>query len=196
MTLAAVLLAAGRSTRFGQADKIAADLAGLPLGLHAARALAALPLDARYVVTASDVIDWPGFSPIRNDRPEDGMARSIALGVAAARASGATAILVALADMPFVPPAHHARLLALHRGADTLVASGDGVRRMPPALFGERWLPMLEALTGDAGARSLLARADLVTAPPDWLADIDRPSDLDQARLRTGHEEAPVRHEG
>jgi molybdenum cofactor cytidylyltransferase len=186
MKVAAVLLAAGRSTRFGQANKIAADLAGLPLGLYAARALAALPLDARYVVTATDAIDWPGFSPIRNDRPEEGMARSIALGVAAARAGGATAILIALADMPFVPPAHYARLLALHRGADTLVASGDGTRRMPPALFGQDWLPMLEALTGDAGARSLLDRAELVPAPPDWLADVDLPSDLDDARRRAG----------
>ena len=52
MSVAAILLAAGRSRRFGAADKLAVDLDGLPLGLHAARTLADVPLAARILVTA------------------------------------------------------------------------------------------------------------------------------------------------
>jgi molybdenum cofactor cytidylyltransferase len=182
MTIAAVLLAAGRSTRFGAADKLQASLGGIPLALHAARTLAKLPFAARFVVTAGATLDWPDFLPIVNDRPEAGMARSLALGVAAARAAGAEAVLVALADMPFVPVAHFARLTALHRGPPSLAASSDGETRLPPALFGADWFAVLEALSGDKGARALLDRAEPVVAPADWLVDIDSVADLASAQ--------------
>jgi molybdenum cofactor cytidylyltransferase len=178
MTIAAVLLAAGRSTRFGAADKLAAPLAGVPLRLHAARALVPLPLAARFVVTGPAILDWPGFEVVANDRPEAGMAHSIALGLAAARRRGADAILIVLADMPFVPTDHFRRLLAGHSGPRSIVASSDGKRRMPPAVFGADWFVELERLSGDQGARALLDRAALVTIRPETLLDVDRPDDL------------------
>lgn len=183
MNIAAVLLAAGQSTRFGETDKIAAPLNGLPLGLHAAHTLAALPLTVRFVVTGPTTLDWPGFEIVTNDQPGAGMARSIALGVAAARRAGAEAVLIALADMPFVPAAHFLRLIARHHGPTSLAASTNGARRMPPALFGADWFATLEGLTGDQGARTLLDRAEMVPAAADDLLDIDRPSDLAAARL-------------
>lgn len=181
MRVAAILLAAGRSTRFGAADKLATPLEGIPLGGHAARTLLRLGLSVRLVVTGAGGSDWPGFERVLNDRPEAGMGRSVALGVAAARARGAAAVLIALADMPRVPEAHFRRLLARDLRADTLVASTDGDRRLPPALFGARWFAHLEVLEGDRGARALLERAELVETSPDALVDVDRPADL--ARL-------------
>ncbi len=106
MTIAAVLLAAGRSTRFGAANKLTATLGRLPLGLHAARAVAGLDVSVRFVVTSPGETEWPSFEIVENDRPEDGMAHSLALGIAAARGYGADAVLIALADMPFVPKDH------------------------------------------------------------------------------------------
>jgi molybdenum cofactor cytidylyltransferase len=187
MTIAAVLLAAGRSTRFGAADKLAATLGDRPLGLHAAHALAPLDLAARFVVTGPAETEWPSFERIENDRPEDGMAHSVALGTAAARQFGAHAVLIALADMPFVPTEHFERILAGYRGADTLVATSDGVRRMPPALFGSDWFAELEALSSDRGAYALLRRAAIVVTEADTLLDIDRPQDLALAQARLGH---------
>lgn len=178
MTVAAVLLAAGLSRRFGSDDKLSMPLNGTPLALHAAGALAALPVEHRIVVTGRQTIDWPSFTIVTNDQPESGMARSLAFGVRAARALGADAVLVALADMPFVSPDHFAKLLAAGRGADSIVASSDGARRMPPALFGGAWFPTLERLTGDAGARMLLHQADEIVATPAELMDIDDPLDL------------------
>lgn len=178
MTIACVLLAAGQSLRFGTDDKIATPLDGTPLGLHAARTLRSLPLAAHFVVTNSIQLDWSGWEIVRNDHPEAGIARSIALGVAAARRSGANALLLALADMPFVPTAHFERLLAHDRGPASLAASSDGRHRTPPALFGAAWFDALERLSGDQGARALLADAVTVETSPADLRDVDRPADL------------------
>ena len=169
MNVAAVLLAAGRSSRFGAADKLAAPLHGLPLGLHAARALVPLPLVARYVVTGPTTLDWPGFDILPNDRPEAGMAHSIAL-----------------ADMPFVPTDHLRHLLARYQGPGTLVASSDGNRPLPPALFGADWFAALEGLTGDRGARELLTRAERVEAAQEELIDIDTEEQLRALHRRSG----------
>lgn len=178
MTVAVVLLAAGRSTRFGAADKLAAPLNGMPLGFHAARTLATLALPLSVVVTGPTTLEWPGFERIVNDRPDAGMGRSLALGVAAARELGASAILVALADMPRVPAAHFRKLLARDILPDTRVGSTDGIRRLPPALFGAGWFPALESLDGDQGARMLLVDAEVVAAPTNALVDIDSEDDL------------------
>lgn len=184
--IAAVLLAAGLSSRFGQADKLLAPLDGLALAQHAAGALTQLPLHARLVVTRDVGMDWPGFGIVANDRPEAGLSRSLALGVTAARALDAEAVLVALADMPFVPAAHFVALIGRFSGPASLVASMAGADPMPPALFGSDWFGELESLRGDRGARALLRNADLVRAPAQWLVDIDRPEDLAQARARQG----------
>ncbi|MBA2935903.1 nucleotidyltransferase family protein [Sphingomonas sp. CGMCC 1.13654] len=184
MKIAAVLLAAGRSERFADGDKLAAPLGGLSLGLHAARTLAALPLSGHIVVTGPRGMAWPDVTVVPNDRRDAGMARSIALGVAAARRTDIDAVLIALADMPFVSVEHLERLIACYRGPDTLVASSDGVIRMPPALFGAAWFDTLETLSGDRGARAMLEQAEIVLADPAELHDVDRVADLEAARGR------------
>lgn len=178
MRVAAVLLAAGRSTRFGAEDKLMALLDGIPLGLHPARTLAALPFAARLAVTGAIERSWPGFDIVRNDQPDLGMGHSIALGVAAARQRGADAVLIALADMPLVSANHFARVMACGQGPDSLAASSGGVNRMPPALFGSAWFDRLEQLSGDKGARMLLDQAEIVACAPGELIDVDHPADL------------------
>jgi len=184
MSVAAVLLAAGLSRRFGTDDKLAMQLDGVPLGLHAARTLAGLPLDHRIVVTGPSPLDWPGFTPVTNDRPEQGMGHSLALGVRPARALGVSAVLVALADMPFVSSCHFALLLSCYRDPDSIACSSDGKRRMPPALFGSRWFDALADLSGDTGARALLGKAQPVIAGADELADVDDRADFHAAAGR------------
>lgn len=184
MKIAAVLLAAGRSERFADGDKLAAPLGDLPLGLHAARTLSALPLAMHIVVTGPSGMAWPDFTVVPNDRRHAGMARSIALGVKAARRTDIDAVLIALADMPFVSVEHLERLIAFHRGPETLVASSDGIVRMPPALFGAAWFDALETLSGDRGARAMLEQAEIVLADPAELHDIDRLVDIEAARAR------------
>jgi molybdenum cofactor cytidylyltransferase len=183
--VALVLLAAGRSTRFGPTDKLTAMLDGLPLGLHVARSLAALPFAGRLAVIGAGSPDYraEGFAVVVNADPAAGQAQSIRLGIAAVCGGGndadADAALILLADMPRVTVAHIDALLARYGDAgDDIVASGNGGIAMPPALFGRRHFPILRALEGDKGARALLDRAALLAAPAAMLVDVDTPADL------------------
>jgi molybdenum cofactor cytidylyltransferase len=181
-----VLLAAGRSQRFGAADKLEADLNGTPLGLHVVAALADVPFRARIVVRSGCGLDFAahGYTDIANPRPELGMSGSVQLGVERARAMGAAAALIALADMPCVTAAHVRRLLDAGGADDAVVASSDGMKPMPPALFGHGRLDALLGLTGDAGARDLLRGGRHVAADSAELVDIDTLEELRALRDR------------
>jgi molybdenum cofactor cytidylyltransferase len=181
-----VLLAAGRSTRFGAGrHKLHQELFGRPLGEVAAGTLAALPFRERVAVTAAGGLDVAalGFREVVNDDPEAGMAQSLALGVEAADRLGAAAVLVALADMPCVTAAHVERIFAA-AGGGGVVASSDGHAAKPPALFTRDQFGRLKALSGDAGARALLRDAALVVAPADELVDVDTAEELERLRER------------
>jgi molybdenum cofactor cytidylyltransferase len=175
-----VLLAAGRSQRFGAADKLEADLNGTPLGLHVVAALADVPFRARIVVRSGCGLDFAnyGYTDIANQRPELGMSGSVRLGVERGRTMGAAAVLIVLADMPCVTAAHVRRLLDAGGADDTVVASSNGTKPMPPALFGRGRFDTLIGLTGDAGARDLLRGGRQVVADPAELVDIDTLEEL------------------
>jgi molybdenum cofactor cytidylyltransferase len=180
-----VLLAAGRSLRFGSADKLEATWRGRPLALHAVAALKPIPFAERLAIVSHTTLDFEalGYRAIVNDRPEDGLSSSLRLGVAAAQEAGAAAMLVALADMPRVTTAHVERVLEAGDRADAIVASSDGLRIRPPALFAAGRFAELAAIRDDEAVRALLAEAIRVTAGEDELVDIDTIEDLE--RLRT-----------
>jgi molybdenum cofactor cytidylyltransferase len=188
--VALVLLAAGLSARFGPRDKLAEPLGGVPLALHAATMLDAFPFASRIAVTQGDN---PGlaacsFTLVVNEHPSKGQGRSIALGMGAIGA--AEAVLIALADMPFVAAAHIQRLLDAFDGPDAIVASTDGETPCPPVLFGAAHLAALLRSSGDRGPRELLWNATLVVAPKIEMMDIDTASDLATAererKIRSG----------
>lgn len=178
--VALVLLAGGQSQRFG-GPKLLAPLAGKPLALHTAEMLAALPFASRYAVVGPQVPDLSalGFQCVPLQPEGAPQARSLALGVAAAQAGGARAVLVALADMPLVPEAHIRALIAQFDG-DRIATSADGVT-MPPAIFGAQHIAALTALDGDRGAAVRLNGAPTVALDPHLALDVDRPEDLARA---------------
>lgn len=182
--IAVILLAAGQGIRFGS-DKLLAEINGEPLGLKPAQMLILLPFAIHLAVCRPDselaaLYKKLGFDVVANDQPEIGQAHSLHLAVKAAMTTEAKALLVALADMPFVSAAHVAALVAAYDG--TITASTNGLSSMPPAVFPrERW-PELLATSGDAGARILLRDAKLCPAPAGELRDIDTPADLDASK--------------
>ncbi|BEV01795.1 nucleotidyltransferase family protein [Novosphingobium olei] len=173
--IALVLLAAGRSERFG-GNKLAATLSGRPVIEHTMAALAPLPLRWRFAVVSATTPPLPGYHTLPLDPPDSPQSASLRLGVAAAQARGAKAVLVALADMPLVPTAHFATLLDRFDG--TRIASQAGGVPMPPALFGASCFRALQSLTGDRGAGLLLRDAPAVPLPKGADLDIDTPQDL------------------
>lgn len=183
----AVLLAAGLSRRYGGAGKLLAEFRGKPLVLHAAGTIAALPFSRRLAVCRrgddelAAMLDQLGFVVVRNPDPAQGMASSLALGVAAA--GEPEALVIALADMPLVTAAH-LRMLVDRLAPGSIVASvaRDGDAPTPPAAFSRPHLPDLLRLTGDKGARHLLQGADLVVAPEGTLTDFDTPEDFRRAQ--------------
>ncbi|MBY0581785.1 MAG: nucleotidyltransferase family protein [Sphingomonas sp.] len=179
-----VLLAAGRSLRFGSADKLEASWRGKPLALHAVAALRPIPFIGRVAIVSDTALDFGalGYRVIVNHRPEDGLSSSLKLGVAAAQDLGAAAMLVALADMPRVSTMHFLHLLDAGERADSVIASSDGARTMPPALFAAGRFSELAASHGDQGGRELIRNGRHITAPPGELIDIDTTKELEQLR--------------
>jgi molybdenum cofactor cytidylyltransferase len=179
-----VLLAAGRSVRFGSADKLEARWRGKPLALHAVTALKPIPFLARIAVVSGTAIDFGalGYRVIVNERPEDGLSGSLRIGVRAAQDLGAAAMLVALADMPRVSTMHVLRLLDAGQRADSVIASTNEKRPSPPALFAAGRFPELAATTGDEGGRALIQEGQHIAADPGELIDIDTVDDLERLR--------------
>ena len=181
-----ILLAAGQSRRFGT-DKLLHPLAdGTPLALAAARQLqAALPHSVAVVADTQGELAGHlarlGLQVVANPRATEGMGTSIACGVAASRTAGGW--VIALADMPWVPPAViRAVANALVQGADIAAPACRG-RRGHPVGFAARHGAALQQLRGDAGARGLIAahRASLQlidTAEQGVLLDVDVPASL------------------
>ena len=180
-TTALILLAAGKSARFGLTDKLTEMFLGQPLGMHVVTALEAVPFAKRIAVRGGVQLDYAarGFHEVHNSHPELGMSLSLRMGVEAARDSGIEAVLVTLADMPQVTAAQIYRLFDAAGGADTIVASSDGVHSKPPALFGANRFDALMSLAGEAGARDLILAGRHVVAHPDELIDVDTEEDLD-----------------
>lgn len=181
--LAVAILAAGSSRRFGETDKLTADFRGEMLGLRVARELPLDVFDLAFVVTSGNshpcAADWrkAGFGILANSRAEDGMGTSVALAAAHAEECGMDALMVVLADMPLVPTSHYETLANAARtlGSRGIVVSSDGSHRSPPACFGRDHFQKLAKLSGDVGARAILAEGAVITCPEEWLADVDTP---------------------
>lgn len=183
-----IVLAAGRSTRMGAANKLIADLDGKQVVAHVVDGIAAAGLPPPVVVVghmAAEVRaalgDRPATYVIAPDFAE-GMSRSLRAGLAAAPPEWSAAI-IALGDMPLVDPTTYEALAA---------AAIDQVPVVVPTWHGKRGNPLvwnrahwgdLAALNGDGGGKVLLAALSdrLVEVPvddPGILSDVDTPEAL------------------
>jgi molybdenum cofactor cytidylyltransferase len=195
-----ILLAAGRGTRFDASrlkllERTGAD--AMPLALAAARNLRAVlseviavarpALDDAQQASLRAHLAGAGCRVVECAGAERGMGESLACGVRAA--PGADGWLIALADLPAIAPATIAAvadaLRAGHSAAAPVVRDRAGIeRRGHPVGFGGMHYAALSRLTGDQGARGLLA-----AFPPHLvqvtdlgcLVDIDTRADLEGA---------------
>lgn len=168
----AVVLAAGAGRRIG-GPKALLPIAGTTFLAHVARSLdrpgvaavvAVVGHGARRIRAAAGV---PGHvALIENARPDDGMLGSVLLGLAAAEARGADALLLHPVDHPFASPATvDAVLEALAEGAVIAVPSYGGRRGHPGGFARAAWAALRRA-PPERGARVVLAEH------PEWLVHV------------------------
>ncbi|WP_066553311.1 nucleotidyltransferase family protein [Croceicoccus bisphenolivorans] len=179
-SIAFVLLAAGRGERFG-GRKTTALLGDIPLWRHAASAADAAGFSNRIVVMREEGAFGPldEWNACINADANAGIASTIRAGIAAA--GEAERIVFALADMPFVEPAH-LRALAIGDGV-IFTAQADGGKGIPAA-FPRASFARLCQLSGDRGAGAITWPAFTLLEPadPSSLRDIDTLADLQAAR--------------
>ncbi|MGE5095559.1 MAG: nucleotidyltransferase family protein [Betaproteobacteria bacterium] len=185
-----LLLCGGAASRFGSDKLLAGDppivaQAARNLVAGAGNALAVIPLGRQALRSA---VERLGCDVLESDRTALGMAASLVAGVQATlRADG---WIVALGDMPRVRVGTIAAIAdALRDGATIALPVDASGRRGHPVGFASRLREELLALTGDVGARSVLARHGdairaIVTDDPGIFVDIDTPQDLERLGVR------------
>lgn len=184
----AVLLAAGAGSRFrGPTHKLLAPLPG-DEGRTVFETSLASALNAGFerVIVVTGAADIPAplvrdsrVVLVHNHRWSEGQAHSVWVGIAEAQRLGANAVVVGLADQPFVQPEAWRRVAA--SDSPIAVATYAGRRGNPVRLAASTW--GLLPTTGDSGARDLMAmRPELVSQVdcPGSAADIDTEEDLAQ----------------
>lgn len=179
MKVAAVVLAAGASTRLGE-SKQQVRLGGETLLQRTVRVAQLAGLDPVFVVVAPGMEAEAGGSvqTLINPEAAEGMAASVRVGIAAAAEAQVTGVVVLACDQPAVTPQH---LRELARGLGEAVASEYAGRKGVPAYLPAALFPELMKLHGDAGARGLLRSARAITLENGEL-DIDTAEDLARAR--------------
>ena len=193
--LEAVVLAGGAGTRFGGA-KLTAPWRGGALIDGALAAAFAAPVRSVTVVTGADLQVEAAVRAFAERIGEagrlrlvhcpdhaEGMGATLRAGIASLPAEAA-GVFVFLGDMPAIPRAVPPALAAaLAAGAPAAAPVFQG-QRGHPVLFARALFPQLLAVSGDEGARQVLAGlgdrlARVETDDAGVLVDIDRPTDLE-----------------
>lgn len=178
--IAGLLLAAGRSSRFG-ADKLCAKLNGKAVVRWSAQALS--PVDEVYVIippgadAITQALSRLDVRFVVNLGRHEGMASSIRAGIAAL-SDDVDAVVIALADQPLMSADVTRAVCDRWRAGGVAAVTAeyrDGCGH--PVLFGRECFAALQELRGDVGARSVLdALGARVTRLP---VDDARPVDVD-----------------
>lgn len=189
--VAAIVLAAGRSSRMRGPNKLLADVGGVPLVRRVVARVAASQAAPVIVVTGHQraevarALEGIDARFVHNEAFGEGIASSVKAGIAAVpeECDGA---LVCLGDMPLVGAGLIDALIdrfAPDAGA-LIVVPVSGGRRGNPVLWSRRFFPELMALEGDVGARHLIDRrgeavAEVAVEGDGAFVDIDTPEALE-----------------
>ncbi|HBM89253.1 MAG TPA: 4-diphosphocytidyl-2C-methyl-D-erythritol kinase [Rhodobiaceae bacterium] len=191
--VAAIILGGGRSTRMGPTNKLTSDFDGKPMIAHVADAALASKADGIILVTGHEkegVLKALAGRPMEyahNPDYADGLSTSIRAGIKAAAELDppVDAAVILLGDMPLVSSDLINHLIEARDPTDDkfICVPVVGKKRGNPVLWDASFFPDLLNLSGDVGAKTLMAQnTDLVCeVPVDGdapLADFDTPEAL------------------
>jgi molybdenum cofactor cytidylyltransferase len=188
--IAALVLAAGRSSRMGPDNKLLIPLGGKPLVRHVVDAALASACEKVVVVTGhmkdevAAVLAGTDLTITHNPDFARGLSSSLAAGLAALP-EDVDGVLVMLGDMPKIERKLIDRMIAAFSPVDgrLIVVPVANGRRGNPVLWASSFFERMRGLEGDSGAKALIAEneAQLVEIPAlddGPLVDLDTPEAL------------------
>ncbi len=190
-SIAAIVLAAGRSSRFGSTNKLLvrgldgrAMIARTVDNVLASRARPVIVVTGNAAAEVAQALAGRDVVLAHNPDYATGLASSIRTGIDAL-SEGTDAALIVLGDMPLVRPEVLDRLIEAfdgEAGREIVVPAHRGARGNP-VLFGARFFPALSARLGDVGGRDLLtehaaAVHEVAVEDDGILRDFDTPEAL------------------
>jgi molybdenum cofactor cytidylyltransferase len=188
-SVAAIVLAAGSSTRMGR-NKLLLEIGGETLVRRAVGAASGAGVDRVVVVLGHDEarvraeLDGLRCETVVNPDHARGAGTSLHTGVRHV-ASDASAVVIVLPDMPFVTASMIAALVERYRATRApVVFSRYGDIQAPPTLYDRSLFAELLAIDDDRGGKQVVLHhqrdAEAVDWPESALHDIDSPADYDR----------------
>jgi molybdenum cofactor cytidylyltransferase len=197
-TIAVVILAAGRSSRMGVENKLLADVGGKPMVRRVAEAALASAARPVIVVTGHQAAQVRGalsglaVTLVENPDYAEGLSTSLRCGLDALP-DDVDGAVIALGDMPGVAASDIDRMIAAFNPLEgrAICVPSVGGKRGNPVLWARAFFPEMRQVTGDTGARALIAAyGEAVCEVPmtgdGVLVDIDEPQALADLRARVG----------
>jgi molybdenum cofactor cytidylyltransferase len=193
MNIAAIVLAAGRSSRMGSVNKLLEIIDGKPIIAYIVEtALASGAVCPVIVVTGFEAdrvaaaLRGLDVTIVNNPDFEQGLSTSLRAGLAALPPD-CDGALILLGDMPRIEPSDIAALIAAVKDRNTICVPINDGKVGNPILWGAAYFPEMMQLTGDSGAKQLLAKqpssvVEVPIASDRIFTDIDTPSDLAQLK--------------
>lgn len=192
MRIASIVLAAGRSSRMGLRNKLLESIGGEPMVRRVTTGAIAGGGQPVVVVTGYEAAEVGaalhglGVTIILNLEYADGLSTSLRAGLSALPAD-IDGALILLGDMPEVEASILLALMAAFTGESAICVPVLHGRQGNPVLWGRRYFREMMELTGDVGAKPLMARheaqiIEVEVATDSIFHDVDAPEDL--ARLK------------
>lgn len=187
--IAGLILAAGRSQRMGPTNKLLIDIKGIPMIARVVDAVRHSPATPVVVVVGYDserlriILGGYAVNIVHNQEYNLGLSSSLRRGLAALP-DDIDGVLVCLGDMPWLKPYHIEQLIeAFDPRERTICVPMFHGKRGHPVLWARKYFRELRTLTGDMGARQLLAQYApqihrVEMADPGVLIDVDTPAGL------------------
>jgi molybdenum cofactor cytidylyltransferase len=192
MRIAALVLAAGRSSRMAPRNKLLETVGGETMVRHVASVALAGGAQPVIVVTGHEAaavtaaLRGLAVTIVANPDYADGLSTSLRAGLRALPA-GVDGALILLGDMPEVETSVLTALVAAFTGPAAICVPVRHGRRGNPVLWDSAYFAEMMQLAGDSGAKPLMARhethlIEVEVATNSIFEDVDAPEDL--ARLK------------
>ncbi len=161
--IAGIVLAAGQSRRMGAENKMTVEVLGKPMVQHVVQAADQSKLESLSVVTGHEaeavmkVLEGNKISQVHNPNYQIGLSSSLACGIGRLDAKTSHAMIM-LGDMPFIKADMIDVMIAkADENPQCIIVATHGGKRGNPVLWPRKYFDELQSITGDVGAKHILA---------------------------------------